>query len=251
MFIKKPYKRNVRQMLEHSSYTFNGNWEYILHPDYAEAPEHYIRAFLIIQKDFINLLDYIEPADKNLETYSFRIHELILRACIEIEANFVAILAENGYSKKGDWNGSDYKKINQTHKLSSYEIKLPVWNGIKDIRTPFKPWAEGKSLPWYKTYNKTKHNRHNEFQKANFETLVDSMCGLVALLSSQFLNHNFSPQDSWVLGIGGENEDNMSSAIGGYFRVKYPDDWLEEEKYLFNWHQLKKEKNPIQKYNYK
>jgi hypothetical protein len=35
----------------------------------------------------IEAVDYVEPADQNLNTYSFRIHELLMRACIEVEAN--------------------------------------------------------------------------------------------------------------------------------------------------------------------
>jgi hypothetical protein len=54
---------------------------------------------------------YVEPADKNLECYSYRIHALLLRACIELEANCKAILKENGYSKGGNWKIDDYKKI--------------------------------------------------------------------------------------------------------------------------------------------
>jgi hypothetical protein len=126
MSINKPYKRTARPFTD-ARISEGGLENYFLHPEFAIAPQHYVRAFLIMLKDFLNLLDYIEPADKNLPTYSFRIHELLLKVSIEIEANFVAILSENGYEKEGNWTMSDYKKINKSHKLSSYEVKLPVW----------------------------------------------------------------------------------------------------------------------------
>jgi hypothetical protein len=66
-----------------------------LHPDYAKTPEQYIRAFKILQKDFIELFDYIEPADRNNPAYSYRTHALLMRVCIEIDANFKAIFVEN------------------------------------------------------------------------------------------------------------------------------------------------------------
>ena len=62
--------------------------------NYSDHPEHYTRAFAILQKDIIGLFEYIEPSDINLVTYSFRIHELLVRTCIEVEANFKAILRE-------------------------------------------------------------------------------------------------------------------------------------------------------------
>lgn len=248
MSIKKPYKRTVRQFTE-GRIQEGGLWAYFYHSDYAEAPEHYVRAFLIILKDFINLLDYIEPADKNLPTYSFRIHELLLRVCIEIEANCVAILSENGYEKSGNWTMNDYKKINKSHKLSSYAVKLPVWKGNQNIRKPFENWKVNKSLLWWDGYNKSKHDRHTEFEKATFENLTEAICGLIVILSAQFQDNDFSPQD-WGLSMGGIN-DGMESSIGGYFRVKYPSDWSEEEKYDFKFSELEEvEPNPIDIYNF-
>lgn len=99
MSIKKPFKRTVRPFTD-ARIREGGLWAYFYHPGYAKAPEHYVRAFLIILKDFQNLLDYIEPTDKNLATYSFRIHELLLRVNIEIEANCVAILSEMDMKKQ-------------------------------------------------------------------------------------------------------------------------------------------------------
>lgn len=249
MSLNKPFKRTARPFTD-ERINDGGLWAYFYHKDFAESPEQFIRAFLIILKDFINLLDYIEPADKNLSTYSFRIHELLLRVSIEIEANFVAILSENGYRKKGNWTMKDYIKIDKSHKLSSYEVKLPVWRGSRNIRKPFEKWQDFKSLAWWDAYNKSKHDRHTEFEKATFENLTDAICGLIAVLSSQFQNNDFSPQD-WGLSMGGI-DDGMESTIGGYFRVKYPTDWKSEEKYNFIFSELEKDdSSPIEKYNYK
>lgn len=248
MSIQKPFKRTVRKFTD-SAKRNGGLWHYIKHPDFAESPEHYIRAYLIIQKDFLNLLDYIEPADKNLKTYSFRIHELLFRICVEIEANCEAILKENGYSKSGDWDMRDYRKINKSHKLSQYEVKFPVWNGLDNIRRPFENWDLNKKPVWWGVYNKTKHSRHSEFHNADFKNLTDAICGLIALLSAQFEDNDFAPTDMGA-SIGGGPQDGMESAIGSYFRIKYPNDWDENEKYDFKWADIKEELNPIVKYNY-
>lgn len=249
MTIKKPYKRTVRPFTK-ERIREGGLWAYIYHPNFAEAPEHYVRAFLIVLKDFQNLLDYVEPADVNLPTFSFRIHELLVRVCIEIEANCVAILSENGYMKKGNWTMADFKKINTSHKLSSYQVKIPVWKGDKNVRSPFENWSDDeKKLPWWDGYNKSKHDRHGGFEKATFQNLTDAICGLVVVLSAQFENNDFSPQD-WGISMGGIN-DGMKSSIGGYFRIKYPTDWTEEEKYDFNFSKLEAEDpNPINTYGY-
>lgn len=247
MPINRPYKRNAR-IFSDGQFTEGGRARYIKHKKYAQSPEHYIRAYLLIQKDLLNLFDFVEPADINSNTYSFRIHELLLRTCVEIEANCKAILQENIFTKSGDWNMGDYKKINATHRLSLYEVVLPIWKGIGNIRKPFLNWSTGGSLPWYAAYNTTKHNRHSEFEQAKFEHLIDAVTGLNALLTSQFLDEEFSPTNG-ALGLEGPN-DGTEQSIGGYFRVKYATDWIDDEKYEFNWQDIKDETDPFHKINY-
>lgn len=249
MAIKKPYYRNCRQFVD-GHYSEGGRWQYMVHPDYAQSPEHYIRAFILIQKDLQKLFDYIEPADANMNCYSYRIHELFMRTCIEIEANCKAILRENIYSKKKDLNMSDYQKLNITHRLSSYRVKLPIWDGKLSIRQPYKNWANGMVLTWYKDYNGAKHDRHNEFKRANFENLIDAVCGLLVILSSQFHTNDFSPGPTLLACEGGYHQDGMDCAIGDYFRISFPSDWSEKDCYDFNWQDMQNEQHLFQKINY-
>jgi hypothetical protein len=173
MPVNRPYRRTCRQFVD-GEYTVGGRWRYMVHPKFALSPEHYVRAFLLLMKDLHELFDYVEPADKNLECYSYRIHALLLRTCVEVEANCKAILSENGYARAGDWNMGDYKKIERTHLLSAYEVKVPNWTGTLAVRAPFAAWASGGSLPWYQTYNTTKHDRHAKFEEATFEHMLAS-----------------------------------------------------------------------------
>ena len=220
----------------------------MVHPKFAQSPEHYVRAFLILLKDLQELFDYVEPADKNLVCYSYRIHALLLRACVEVEANCKAILKENGYSRAGDWNMDDYKKIEKTHLLSAYEVKVPNWSGTRATQSPFSVWASGGSLSWYQAYNTTKHDRHSQFEEATFEHLIDASCGLVVLLSAQFEMNDFSPGNT-LLAVGGP-DDGMQSGIGGYFRVRFPNNWPNDLRYDFDWQRLKSEPDPFQMIDY-
>jgi hypothetical protein len=254
MSINKPFYRSCRAYTD-GSYSEGGRWQYITHPKYAKAPEQYIRAFLLLQKDLKLLFDYIEPSDTNLPCYSYRTHELLMRTCIEIEANFKAILNENGYEKRDRWgndirNIADFKKVETTHRLSSYQVKIPTWHGGKSVRIPFASWDN--SPKWYKAYNMTKHNRHDEFHNANFENLLDSICGLLILLSSQFYTEDFSPGNSYLVLESGKGDD-FESAIGGYFRIKFPDNWPLDQRYDFSredWERLSQEENPFQQIDY-
>jgi hypothetical protein len=244
MAIAKPFKRTFRQFRD-GSHLPHGNTGFITHPKFANAPQHYVRAFMVIQKDLLELFDYVEPTDKNLCCYSYRMHELLMRSCIEIEANCKAILSENGYSRKGDWNMTDYKKLEATHRLYSYQVKFPVWHGDEDVRTPFSAWARGDSPTWYRAYNAAKHDRYQDFEQANFRNVSDAIAGLVALLTSQFADYDFEgPYTSYLL-LEDTEGDGFETAIGKYFRIKYPE-WPTDERYDFKWDQLKSDPEPIQ-----
>jgi len=244
MPIARPYRRTCRQLAD-GSYANSGNGRYVSHPAFAVAGRQYIRAFMLLQKDILELFDYVEPSDINLPCYSYRIHELHMRACIEIEANCKAILSENNYVKAGDLDMRDYRKLNTTHHLSSYEVRMPLWHGNQHTRTPFAAWAGGgRLLDWYQAYNAAKHDRHNEFSRANFANLLQAISGLIAVVSAQFHTHDFLPA---VFGTEyGGPEGGFDTAIGGYFHVKFPTDWPIAERYEFDWRTLENDPDPFQ-----
>jgi hypothetical protein len=240
----------VRQLAD-GSYQHDGNGVYVKHKDFASDARHYLRGFQILQKDLIELFDYVEPATPNLGCYSYRILELHTRFCIEIEAHCRAILAENGYAPQGrtavNWNMGDYQKIEISHRLSAYTVRLPVWHGLGGDHTPYASWRTGGSLPWYQAYNNTKHSRHENFGLGNFGNLLEAACGLVAILSAQFLGMDFGPS---FLDVDDELTDGFEHASGGYFLVKYPDNWPLNERYNFDWQTLKNDPNPFQSFQY-
>ncbi len=234
MGINLPYKRTARVFTD-NTYSNSGRWMYVLHEKYAESPDNFVRAFQLIQKDVLELFNFVEPSDTNLNTHSHRIHGLLLRTCVEVEANCTAILRENGYNRSGNWNMSDYKKIEQSHYLSQFEVKVPNWLGADDVRKPFFSWASGDSLDWYTAYNNTKHDRHLNFSQANFNNLIDAVTGLAALLASQFLDHDFSPAGMSLSVNPGGPSDGFESSIGGFFRLKYPTNVPNAERYNFEY----------------
>jgi hypothetical protein len=246
--LAKPFRRTCRQLAD-GSYANGGHGRYVTHPAHAKSPEHYVRAFLVLQKDLQELFDYVEPSDQNLACHSFRIHELLMRACMEVEANCKAVLTENGAALGENPNMLDYRKLEASHKLSGYTVSVPTWHGERAKRTPFANWtnADNQRLPWYYAYNMTKHNRATNFHEATFEHMLDAVCGVVALLSAQFYTEDFSNSD--VLLAVGRSRDGMTSAIGGYFRVAFPE-WEEADRYEFDWAALANEDDPFANFPY-
>jgi hypothetical protein len=225
MSITRPFRRTARPRAPDNKYFLH---RLVHHPKFAINPGHYVRAFGIIQQDFQKLIEYIEPADENEKAFSFRIHELLVRTSIEVEANLKAILLENGYAKQRDLKmKDDYLKVERSHRLSAFRVQMPFWRGVKSERTPFSAWANGQPLPWYQDYNAVKHDRNREFPKATFASLVDAISGLAVVLSAQFVRQSFIPTDrmSWAI------ETEFVPAIGDFFQVRFPTDWPQNEWY--------------------
>ena len=241
MPLTQPLKRTWRPF----SVGAETSYWYMHHPDFASNPIHFIRAFEVLQKDLIELFDSIEPADSNEATYSYRVHGLLMRACIEVEANFKAIANDNALFTGAQLSMSGhYFQFNRSHHLSSYEVMMPVWTGAKNIRKPFALWSSGaySPLPWYQAYNNSKHDRQSAFDQAHLGHLVDAICGLSVLLSAQFYTLDFSLHQGYV-GLSGP--PGYESAIGSYFLVKFPGDWADNDCYSFDSKKLKSVPHPI------
>ncbi len=228
---------------------------YVRDPRYARSPGQYVRAYLLIQKDLERLFEYVEPSPEAEGTFSFRIHELLMRTCIEVEANFKAILDANIYTpainrfQQPIYNMSVYRKVNTSHHLSSYEVMLPVWNGPRKVWRPFEGWGPNQGIGWYQAYNASKHDRLQEFKQANMGALISAVAGLLVLISSQFQSDDFSAADDSI-SIGGYDYHEMAAATGSLFRIGYPDDWSDAEKYGFKWSKLRDDAEPFQRFDY-
>lgn len=144
----------------------------------------YLSSFAILSDDFRRLTEFVEPSDDNIHVYSYRIYELLLRACTDFESVCKEKLIEDGYLKDPeDMNIYDYKKLETTLKLESVEIGLLFWRPNIVYIKPFENWSTNKPpLSWYSAYNTVKHNRKNKFSFASLNNLRLSLSGLFSIL---------------------------------------------------------------------
>ena len=235
-----PYHRCYRPMKK----SMNADWTariYIQDPWYATTPDIYVRAFLNIQHDVQDLFRYVEPASANLNTYSYYIQQLLIRTCVEIEANFKAIFKDNKFTMKAErnWTIKDYSLVNASHHLSGYKVEYPVWDEQDYEFCPFSAWEGNKhdTPRWYLAYNNIKHRKDALKEFATLRNLLEAFSGLFVLLTSQFNRTDFAPGFvNWSEPKGNIFFENKSFAIGNYLIVHYPEDWKEEEKYNCDWH---------------
>lgn len=241
MTLNRPYKRIARPQSQPNGLymTYPVNESYLVHHDFAPDRSTAIRGYHAIESDLIRLFEFIEPHDKNLDAFSNRAYEILLRAATEFESNCKSILSAHNYVKRDTngnpvgperWNMQDYKRIEAATRLSEYELRLTLWSGSPRNLKPLSPWSTGRKLSWYQDYNTVKHNRVDQFQLANLKNVVDSVAALFAILFAQFNILAFSAHE---LVSSHDDWNGWLAHHNSAFWVKEPTNWNANECYGF------------------
>lgn len=236
----KPFCRIYRPRIRRDSFsdhTRGYERDSLFLPD-SERKSMIMAARLIID-DFEHLFEYVEPHTDNENVFSHRIYELFLRTCTEVESCCKGILIANGHAAK---NMDDYKKVEQATHLSGYTVQYSNWLPTSYATQPFAKWATNESLPWYKAYNDLKHNRSQNFKLASLKNLLDAISGLLCIIHAQVGDVVQQVFESNIYFSSDEVDVTVRSfKINPY---QLPDD----EKYDFDWDNLKGAPNRIQNF---
>lgn len=240
MSVTKPYPRvylpQKGKGVEMSNMSYCSDSNYV---DDCEASS-LVNAARIIIKDYMTLIDYIEPTIANKAVFSHRTYELLLRVATEFEANCKGILQANGYVAHGNMSVVDYHKLNNLMKLDKFELETQLWSPSRTIK-PLAEWSVGHTLTWYQAYNHSKHNRYTNFQEASLENLFCGICSLVVILAAQF------PTKIGFVSNGLTYFSDDEKVHVDNFSIKYPT-FTEAESYDFDWNVLSADPNPFDKY---
>jgi hypothetical protein len=135
-----------------------------------------------------DLFLYIEPDSVSMNTYSHKIRELLILACTEVETFWTFYLQKAGEPNSKRFTTNDYVKLKDKLFLNEYKFSLKSFASISPIK-PFETWDQAnptESLPWYSAYNKTKHNRVNNFHYATFENALNAVIANLVLYIVRF-----------------------------------------------------------------
>lgn len=203
-----------------------------------------IMAAHLIITDLYTLFNYVEPCDDNFCVYSHRIYELFLRTATEFETNCKGILEANNYSIERNMTMNDYFKISSAAKLSGYSVLFHRWATRHEFK-PFSSWntCTYSPLDWYKDYNDVKHNRLDNFRKANLNNLMNAISALLCILHAQVGGMMHSACYEGNSSIPQTQRELMT----GTFTLTAPS-FLDEEQYEFVWNQIKYDTNPVNRF---
>lgn len=242
MHIEKPYRRIYRpETTLFSGGDFENN--YIVDQRNTKDLWTNYRAMRLLEKDIHLLFEFVEPANENANCFSSRSYDLLIRACTEFESQCKIVLISNGYNKKGNFNILDYYKLNKAMRLSEYSVHYSFWRDTGKTFYPFKQWEKDHTLSWFQDYNKVKHNRFIEFQKANIINLMLAFSGLLCLLYAQFGFYGITTASSISRAERGVRVSDTPFWIS-------PPNW-EHEHYNFEWKKLVTFPDPYKFFDFK
>jgi len=152
--------------------------------------ENLIDSFMnvhILLKRLRLIQEVISFSNDNLKTYGYEIRNLFLLACTELENSFNGVLSSNQY-KAGNRRTKDFIKLNEPLYLSKYEIEFKIYPNLNKYK-PFEEWnfkEPTKSIYWYDSYNKTKHDRETFLNLSTIDNLLTSISACLVMLYAQF-----------------------------------------------------------------
>jgi hypothetical protein len=134
----------------------------------------------------------VHPDEKlTFDTFGHEIRNLIILACTEVEAQWKGVLGAHG--RMGN-STVDYRILERAMKLSEFGVAFPYYPWLKPIR-PFADWAKtSRPLAWYQAYNKIKHDREKQFERATLRCAFEAITGFFVMLCAQY-GWNFAFRD--------------------------------------------------------
>ncbi len=143
----------------------------------------------IVLNDLTNLFKTVALHRSNLMCFGHNIRNIIILACTEIDSMMKNILQRNQIQPINNYyKTNDYYVLADILKLKNYAIRFHRHHDFGTL-TPFKDWSKDnptKSLVWYDSYNKIKHDRENNFELANMKNAIDSVAAFAITLIAQF-----------------------------------------------------------------
>jgi len=154
---------------------------------YAQEFSLTVQAFRSLYQAALGVFSNIEPDAANNASFGHKIREVLLLACMEVEAGWVAVLRTNGVLQDR-YSTNDYVKLLPAMRLDEWRVRLFGWPGYPAL-SPFSGWNSTnptRSLPWYDAYNATKHDREQKFSRATLAHMIEAIAAAYIMIEAQF-----------------------------------------------------------------
>ena len=130
--------------------------------------------YLLLESDFVKTNRFVQINEDNYKCYSLEFAKLLQAICGELDSVLKVFLSIKPNSKTKI--GFYYEKLKSDYgKMFSEIIKLPNYD---IILKPFDGWDESNPPGWWSDYNKIKHRRGDNLERATLENVLNALAAL-------------------------------------------------------------------------
>lgn len=158
--------------------------------------QFYFSIYKRIESDVIDIASTVLFCDEQLNVYSTRIADVIIRCAVEIES-IVKEMYRREFGKEPDSPGACIIWMNEKWKLEKRQVLIdnPIFRFKKiNVMKPFD-YRRGTKEDYYSAYNAIKHDRMKNIEKANVETMMRTLAALY-LLELYYLEEKYYFHDA-------------------------------------------------------
>ena len=140
----------------------------------------YWNEYLYYEKEFISITDYIHLDKSNLNTYSFKLLEMLIGICSAIDRmfrKFTGLAVQNCSIK-------DYKDSIINIENSFYNLEVRLINNDDIILKSFIEWEPSNNIDapkFWTAYNNIKHDKNGGIINATYENVLNALSALYIL----------------------------------------------------------------------
>ncbi|WP_369752957.1 hypothetical protein AB3G34_15490 [Flavobacterium sp. WC2409] len=184
----------------------------------------YWSVFKNLEKELIELSNQIHIDDNQLNVYSVKISELLIRTVVEIESLSKELYQMIGGTKPNDktlfFDTDCIQLIEERWKLSKKKVFISAVNFYLNddknrIQTPLRKANKmgSSSSDWQKAYQAVKHNRVKNLSKGNLKNLIQGLAALYLM--------NVYYKDTIFESVSDSSGTNFDSSMGSsIFSIK-------------------------------
>lgn len=187
----------------------------------------YWRMFLMLEKEFVKTLDYVELNTNNYTTTSIIFSKLLLSIGAEIDNIFRECTKLSGRSDIKYY----YKVI-----INKYPTIIDQTVNVKNTNIVLKPYAgwnesqPSKSLIFWQKYNELKHDRILNAQNASLKNVLNALAGLFIIEMYRFDDIYQTQKDTFTNMPDGEELESKLFVLnswkekirGSKVKLEYP-----------------------------
>lgn len=218
-----------------------------------------------IENEFLNLTYSIRFEDSQLNVFSDKFVDLLLRICIEIESISKQLYLDNGgkqFDKESDmyFDTVCLKYLEDNWQLSKKMVQISnpnmYFSKEKSVLYPLKKsYLRGTSgSKWKQAYQSVKHNRCDNYKLGNMENCLNSLAALfvlnIYLKNQRYELSNYNDMNNFDLSLGSEIfnikvckqcsfEGELFKESDAIYFINYTDEFIAE------WERKKRESSSL------